>query len=215
MSRLLQRMRQRAPGFTLVELLVVIAIIAIMATLLASAVARARHAAQDARCRANLHEFHAVASANFVSLDRQYPNLWWVNYELAAMNIGSYTNAWMAYNPNGVGGWHGGWLPLVTNFDARMRYCPTDKRPAGAKLTTSVPAPPATPPTQSSLLLTTRQYRVSYQDAGTTNSWRKLKIGDVAEDIALYQDPKPMGTYRHNNRKRNIVYLDGHTAMIK
>ncbi len=50
----------QSEGFTLVELLVVIAIIAILAALLLSALATAKHQGQDIKCVSNLKQMTAA-----------------------------------------------------------------------------------------------------------------------------------------------------------
>jgi putative membrane protein len=110
MSGWLRRVRRLGPGFTLIELLVVIAIIAILATLIASALAKARHAAHNARCRANLRELHAVAVAQFSDPNTAFPRL-------APENV-----KWWKKLPPGS---------TFTNLAPGTRHCPADKRPEG------------------------------------------------------------------------------------
>jgi prepilin-type N-terminal cleavage/methylation domain-containing protein/prepilin-type processing-associated H-X9-DG protein len=65
----------RGTGFTLIELLVVVAIIGILATLLASAVSKAKSAADSARCKSNLRQT-GIALHSYLADNRSYPYVW-------------------------------------------------------------------------------------------------------------------------------------------
>jgi prepilin-type N-terminal cleavage/methylation domain-containing protein/prepilin-type processing-associated H-X9-DG protein len=64
--------RQRARAFTLIELLVVIAIIAILATLLAAALSRAKYSTKNSICRNNLHQM-SIALQMYVTSYGEFP----------------------------------------------------------------------------------------------------------------------------------------------
>jgi prepilin-type N-terminal cleavage/methylation domain-containing protein len=69
------KLRRNSPGFTLIELLVVIAVIAILASLLFPALARAKNKARLARCTGNLRQwglaYHQYADDNQDCLPRR------------------------------------------------------------------------------------------------------------------------------------------------
>lgn len=88
-------------AFTLVELLVVIAIIAVLAALLLPALARAKSAANAARCKSNLRQL-GLGMAQYVQDFERYPylpialtppaNFWYWDRSLAPYTGATWTN---------------------------------------------------------------------------------------------------------------------------
>jgi prepilin-type N-terminal cleavage/methylation domain-containing protein/prepilin-type processing-associated H-X9-DG protein len=101
--------QQQQAGFTLIELLVVVAIIAILASLLLPAVAKAKFAGQNAVCKSNLRQI-ILATQTYVSENGAYPpwSMWthpegrtskqWINF------LGLKHNHHNYYNPRPSGG---------------------------------------------------------------------------------------------------------------
>jgi prepilin-type N-terminal cleavage/methylation domain-containing protein/prepilin-type processing-associated H-X9-DG protein len=69
---------RKGDAFTLIELLVVISIIAILASLLLPALAKARAKSDSAACKANLRQIH-LATSGYVGDFNAYPIAGWLN----------------------------------------------------------------------------------------------------------------------------------------
>src|SRR2546425_13166537 len=72
-GRAMRDSRQPRPGFTLIELLVVIAIIAILASMLLPALARAKESGNRIKCVNNLKQLETAAKMYADDFDGYYP----------------------------------------------------------------------------------------------------------------------------------------------
>lgn len=121
-----------AKCFTLIELLVVVAIIAILASLLLPALARAKYKATDVVCRSNLKQIVLSKLLYADDNNQYYPvpiassqdwndglEIWHSSYHIAGLKNYSAMNAWATY----VGGRFGDWRDLTVSNNG-IFICP-------------------------------------------------------------------------------------------
>jgi prepilin-type N-terminal cleavage/methylation domain-containing protein len=122
-SKLSQPMdRQRssvATAFTLIELLVVIAIIAVLASLLLPALAKAKMKGQTVRCLSNLHQIGLGVSLYTMEQNEKFPftNEFWARME--------FIDAWKLLHP-------------YVSTNGSFYLCPADRGPNNVALITKM-----------------------------------------------------------------------------
>src|SRR5688500_7855185 len=130
--RLYSHMVRRFSGFTLIELLVTISIIAILASLLLPALARARNAGKRAVCTSNVKQL-ALAMQIYLHDYNDY-------FPAASLIGGFHDEEWLRWNP--LRAWQPvnfkpadrtnllttGIVPYLTRFSTNLFDCPADMK---------------------------------------------------------------------------------------
>lgn len=119
----------RRRGFTLIELLVTISIIAILASLLLPALARAKDAGKRAVCTSNVRQLTIALQMHLGDNNDQFP---------AASFMGElHDEEWLRWNPLRNWGWRPqdrtnllttGIVPYITRFSTNLFDCPADTK---------------------------------------------------------------------------------------
>lgn len=122
-------MKMKNKAFTLIELLVVIAIIAILASILFPAFARARENARRASCMSNVRQIGLGVMQYTQDYDERLPNAW------VGGDGNSQPGGWMYYTQVGLSGTTAAFNPALGSLQPYLKsvqlfVCPSDSHGA-------------------------------------------------------------------------------------
>jgi prepilin-type N-terminal cleavage/methylation domain-containing protein/prepilin-type processing-associated H-X9-DG protein len=201
---------RKIAAFTLIELLVVIAIIAILASLLLPALAKARGKAQAIKCLSNMRQWGLTIQYHCDDNDDIFP------YEgdaSTAINAGfNGTSAWYNVCPP-----YANMLPLTNRYALGQPPLPGDNSIwACPTIQSNPPAPTVTQP----------YFMVGFNNRMDPNGPAQFSRGQVelASSVVIFTEnnegrfPSTSGQFtpaRHASGKAaNLVFVDGHAEMV-
>jgi len=220
--------RRRTGGFTLIELLVVIAIIAILASLLLPALARAKDRARAVQCVSNVRQL-GLAMLNFIgdNEDEMLPAAVWD----ASINA---NREWaFAYVPGTVDdALRNGLLgPYLGNVN-QVVQCPSARYDAKVVNAMNLQGRPLVSYGYNSFYLSRKvdpsvgHWRgyphssvhhptdtIAFADSGGVNKGLLMPVTDITAPNWAHASGSPGPTvHDRHNRRANVVWLDGHVS---